>query len=81
MEINLAREEYVHPISVKTTATATATATSLGPSYSYDNGTWKIFVQNYNQTNKKPSWPLVHNRYIPTERPPLVGEVSANFFG
>jgi hypothetical protein len=24
---------------------------------------------------------LVHERTIPTERPPLVGEVSANFYG
>jgi hypothetical protein len=24
-------------------------------------------------------WPLVRKRTIPTERPPLVGEVSANF--
>jgi hypothetical protein len=26
-------------------------------------------------------WPLVRKRTIPTERPPLVGEVSANFSG
>jgi hypothetical protein len=26
-------------------------------------------------------WPLVRKRTIPTERPPLVGEVSANFCG
>jgi hypothetical protein len=28
---------------------------------------------------KKPPWPLVRKRTIPTERPPLIGEVSANF--
>jgi hypothetical protein len=26
-------------------------------------------------------WPLVRKQTIPTERPPLVGEVSANFCG
>jgi hypothetical protein len=31
--------------------------------------------------NKKISGALVHQRTIPTERPPLVGEVSANFSG
>jgi hypothetical protein len=30
---------------------------------------------------KKTPWPLVRKRTIPTERPPLVGEVSANFCG
>jgi hypothetical protein len=29
----------------------------------------------------KTPWLLVRKRNIPTERPPLVGEVSANFFG
>jgi hypothetical protein len=29
----------------------------------------------------KTPWPLVRKRTIPTERPPLVGEVSANFCG
>jgi hypothetical protein len=29
---------------------------------------------------KKTPWPLVRKRTIPTERPPLVGEVNANFF-
>jgi hypothetical protein len=34
------------------------------------------------QTNKQTySWPLVCERAIPTERPPLVGEVSAKFCG
>jgi hypothetical protein len=28
-----------------------------------------------------PPWPLVDKRIIPTERPPLFGEVSANFYG
>jgi hypothetical protein len=34
------------------------------------------------QTKKKKTpWPLVRKRTIPTERPPYVGEVNANFFG
>jgi hypothetical protein len=32
-------------------------------------------------TNKKTPWPVVRKRTIPTERPSLVGEVSANFYG
>jgi hypothetical protein len=36
-------------------------------------------AENYKK--KKTPWPLVHKRTIPTERPPLVGEVSANFCG
>jgi hypothetical protein len=35
----------------------------------------------YKQTNKHSTWPVVRKRTIPTERPPLVGEVSANFCG
>jgi hypothetical protein len=36
----------------------------------------------YNQANKKTnSVALVRKRTIPNERPPLVGEVSANFSG
>jgi hypothetical protein len=31
------------------------------------------------KTKTKLPWPLVRTRTIPTERPPLVGEVSANF--
>jgi hypothetical protein len=36
---------------------------------------------NNNKTNKINSVVLVRKRTIPTERPPLVGEVSANFSG
>jgi hypothetical protein len=32
-------------------------------------------------TKKKTPWPLVHKWTIPTERPPHVGKVSANFCG
>jgi hypothetical protein len=32
-------------------------------------------------TNKTNSMAWVHERTIPTERPPLVGEISANFYG
>jgi hypothetical protein len=35
---------------------------------------------NNNNNNNTNSVALVHKRTIPTERPPLVGEVSANFF-
>jgi hypothetical protein len=31
--------------------------------------------------SKKTPWPLFRKRTIPTEGPPLVGEVSANFCG
>jgi hypothetical protein len=30
---------------------------------------------------KKTPWHVVRKRTIPTERPPLVSEVSANFYG
>jgi hypothetical protein len=33
------------------------------------------------QTNKQTPRPIVRKRTVPTERPPLVGEFSANFFG
>jgi hypothetical protein len=35
------------------------------------------FVKQYRQTNKKQQtpWPLVRERTIPTERPPLVDEI------
>jgi hypothetical protein len=36
---------------------------------------------NYFVTNKTNSVTLVHQRTTPAERPPLVGEVSANFSG
>jgi hypothetical protein len=38
-------------------------------------------IQNidYKLQEKKTPWLLVRKRTIPTERPPLVGEVSANF--
>jgi hypothetical protein len=31
------------------------------------------------KTKLKTPWPLVRKRTIPTERPPHVGEISANF--
>jgi hypothetical protein len=34
-----------------------------------------------NNKNKQTPWPVVRKRTIPTERPPLVGEVNANFSG
>jgi hypothetical protein len=39
----------------------------------------KIYTDSTN--NKTNSGALVRQRTIPTERPPLVGEVSANFSG
>jgi hypothetical protein len=38
----------------------------------------KICISNHKKNN---SVAVVHKRTIPTERPPLVGEVSANFCG
>jgi hypothetical protein len=32
-------------------------------------------VHTYTQTNKQTPWPLVRERTIPTERPPLVDEI------
>jgi hypothetical protein len=42
-----------------------------------------IKVENYHYINdeKKTPWLLVRKRTILTERPPLVGEVSANLCG
>jgi hypothetical protein len=39
------------------------------------------FTLSYHSTKKKNSMALVRKRTTPTERPPLVGEVSANFSG
>jgi hypothetical protein len=40
-----------------------------------------VFSVNQQKTKKTNSGALVRQRIIPTERPPLVGEVSANFSG
>jgi hypothetical protein len=37
------------------------------------------FIINQYDPTKLTPWPLVRKRTITTERPPLVGEVSANF--
>jgi hypothetical protein len=44
--------------------------------------TTRSYIQE-DRTNKKKQipWPLVRKRTVPTELPPLVGEVSANFSG
>jgi hypothetical protein len=48
----------------------------------YDVSFWKIIViLKMEQTNKTNSVALVRKQTIPTERPPLFGEVSANFCG
>jgi hypothetical protein len=40
------------------------------------------YLLNPSMTNEKQTpWPVVHKRTKPTERPPLVGEVSAKFCG
>jgi hypothetical protein len=39
------------------------------------------FLFKITVSNKKAPWPVVRKQTIPTERPPLVGEVSANFSG
>jgi hypothetical protein len=33
-------------------------------------------IKHKNKTNKQTPWPLVRKRTIPTERPPLVGEIQ-----
>jgi hypothetical protein len=43
--------------------------------------TAKLYVQWNNNNNNNNSVDLVRERTIPTERLPLVGEVSANFCG
>jgi hypothetical protein len=46
--------------------------------------TYVYFENNMKRVNKKQKqtpWPVVRKRTIPTERPLLVGEVSANFCG
>jgi hypothetical protein len=40
-----------------------------------------LYNNNNNNNNNNNSVALVRERTIPTERPPLVGEVSANFCG
>jgi hypothetical protein len=40
---------------------------------------WKVHAIFIKKNKKKNSVALVRQRTIPTERPPLVGEVSANF--
>jgi hypothetical protein len=51
----------------------------------YIDKTWRsleLFVLPFStQTNKTNCVALVRKRTIPTERPPLVGEISANFSG
>jgi hypothetical protein len=42
---------------------------------------WFQIKSHYMNMNKKHSVALVRKRTIPTELPPLVGEVSANFCG
>jgi len=42
---------------------------------------WDNWGRKLWRTQKKNSVPLVRERTIPTERPPPVGEVSANFCG
>jgi hypothetical protein len=39
-----------------------------------------ILKYNNNYKKKNNSLALIRERTIPTERPPLVGEISANFF-
>jgi hypothetical protein len=39
------------------------------------------YVMMYIKKTKKSPWLVVRKRTIPTERPPLVSEASANFCG
>jgi hypothetical protein len=43
--------------------------------------TCKVLFREMLYFKKETPWPLVGKQTIPTERPPLVGEVSANFCG
>jgi hypothetical protein len=45
----------------------------------YPGALSRKLIHVYKQTNNKLRVTLVRKRTIPTERPPLVGEVSANF--
>ena len=49
--------------------------------YLFINARCTLHTPLHSQTNKTNSVALVRTRTIPTERPPLVGEVSANFCG
>jgi hypothetical protein len=40
---------------------------------------YKLLYALRNNNNNKTPWPFVRKQTIPTERPPLVSEVSANF--
>jgi hypothetical protein len=45
--------------------------------YKSHSETLRMFEEEYGKT----PWPLAIERIIPTQRPPLVGEDSANFCG
>jgi hypothetical protein len=47
--------------------------------YEHINQNKVLCINNNNNNNNNNSVALVRERTIPTERPPLVGEVSANF--
>jgi hypothetical protein len=49
--------------------------------FKYNSFIYSIVPDFKNAINKTNSRALVRQRTIPTERPPLVGEVSANFSG
>jgi hypothetical protein len=52
-------------------------ADEIGATYSTHGGMGKALVGNL-EVGKKTPWPLFRKGTAPTERPPLVGEVSAN---
>jgi hypothetical protein len=43
--------------------------------------TEEVLSHNSLQEKKKTPWPVFRQRTLPTERPPLVSEVSAKFCG
>jgi hypothetical protein len=53
----------------------------LGGMVETDRNIWRVNCSSYFILMVITPWPLVRKRTIPTERRPLVGEVSSNFCG
>jgi hypothetical protein len=53
----------------------------MGAAYSSEKFVSTYYTTKQNKTKQKNSVVLVRKQTIPTERPPLVGEVGANFCG
>jgi hypothetical protein len=68
----------VCPVAISNQLQVTSVDCRTGKSFILET---KIVMEMsaYKIVIKTTPWPLVRKRTIPTERPPLVGEVSANF--